>query len=69
LPGAVLKVELLGNARATEDVVAAPYPQLVESEGYQQLLGVGRGDVGDGPCQEAFEKRSWFHGTHGTHPV
>ena len=42
MPASVLDIELLGNARATEDVVAAPYPQLVESESYRQRLGVGK---------------------------
>jgi len=46
-----------------------PLTRSVESESYQQLLGIGKGDVGDGPRQEALEERSWFHGSHGTHPV
>ncbi len=66
---AVLKVELLRNAMATVDVMAAPYPWLIESESYQQFLRVGNSDVGDGPCQEARQERSRFHGPHGTHPV
>jgi hypothetical protein len=34
----VLKVELLGNAGAAEDVVAARHPQLLETHCLQQLL-------------------------------
>ncbi len=44
-------------------------PEHVESESYQQLLGVGISDVGDGFGQEPIEERSWSYGSHGAHPV
>jgi hypothetical protein len=58
----VLKVELLGNAGAAEDVVATRHPQLLETGCLQQPLGVGKSDVGDGASQEACKEGFGFYG-------
>ena len=57
----VLKVELLGDAGAAEDVVAAAHPQLLEADRLQQPLGVDKSDVGDGASQEACKEGFRLH--------